>query len=483
MKILVTGASGYIGRQLANKLLADGHEVICMVRNVARANLGTAELCRLVGADVLRPETLATALDGIEVAYYLIHSMSGREHGFEERDRRAAYNFATAAKHAGVRKVIYLGGLAAAGAPVSEHLKSRHETGAVLRKFGPPVIEFRAGIIVGNGSISFEIIRCLTERLPVMICPRWVTTRTQPIAVDDVLAYLVAALPLGGSVEQPIEIGGATVETFRSMMLGYARCRGLIRWLIRVPVLTPRLSSYWLDLVTPFSPAVSRPLVDGMRSESVCTTTLAAHLFPAIQPISYDAALRKCLERSTPSLSLPKTAASHQTIREQGIVCEIRSCDVNASAERIFAVIADMGGSNGWFYGNFLWRTRGLLDRLIGGIGMSRGRSRAIGLQAGDVIDFWRVERVEVPRSVLLRAEMKVPGEAWLEFAITAETRCCATLACRAWFEPRGLLGEIYWWALYPIHLLVFRGMMRGIRRRAETGPLPFTANLDSTSR
>ncbi len=478
MKILVTGASGYIGRQLAERLLADGHEVTCMVRDAVRTNVGSAERCRIVEADVLRPETLPTALDGIEVAYYLIHSMSGRERGFGERDRQAAHNFAVAAKHAGIRRVIYLGGLAAAGASVSEHLKSRHETGAMLRKFGPPVIEFRAAIIVGNGSTSFEIIRCLTERLPVMVCPRWVTTRTQPIAVDDVLAYLLAALRLDGCVEQPIEIGGATVETFRSMMLGYARRRRLKRWLVRVPVLTPRLSSYWLDLVTPFSPAVSRPLIGGMKSESVCTTSLAAHLFPAIQPISYDAALRKCLERSAASLALPKTSASHQTICEHGIVCETRSSTVNASAERIFCVIADIGGRNGWFYANLLWRMRGWFDRLIGGIGMSGGRSRAIGLQVGDVIDFWRVERVEAPRSVLLRADMKVPGEAWLEFAIRAETPCRATLACRAWFEPRGLAGEIYWWGLYPIHLLVFRGMMRGIKHQAETGSLTFTANL-----
>jgi uncharacterized protein YbjT (DUF2867 family) len=478
MKILVTGASGYIGRLLTQRLLVDGHEVTCMVRNAARANLGNSEHLRIAEADVLHPETLAAALEGIELAYYLIHSMSGRERGFEERDRRAAYNFAVAAKQAGIRKVIYLGGLAAAGAPVSEHLKSRHETGAVLRKFGPPLIEFRAGIIVGNGSTSFEIIRCLTERLPIMICPRWVTTRTQPIAVDDVLAYLLAALRFDGCVEQPIEIGGATVETFRSMMLWYARRRRLKRWLVRVPVLTPRLSSYWLDLVTPFSPAVSRPLIEGMKSESVCTTILAAHLFPAIQPISYDAALRKCLERSTPSLPLPKTVASHQMIREQGIICEIRSCKVNAAAERVFSVVADIGGSNGWCYGNPLWRMRGLFDQLIGGIGTSRGRSRAQGLQADDVIDFWRVERVEVPRSVLLRAEMKVPGDAWLEFVVTAETPCRTILECRAWFEPRGLLGQIYWWGLYPIHLLVFRGMVRGIKQQAEKGRLLFTANL-----
>ncbi len=482
MKILVTGASGYIGRQLAKRLLADGHEVVCMVRDIARANFESTERYRLVQADVLRPETLATALDGIDIVYYLIHSMSGREKGFEERDRQAAYNFAVAAKLAGVRKVIYLGGLAAKGAPISEHLKSRHETGAVLRKFGPPLLEFRAGIIVGNGSTSFEIIRCLTERLPVMICPRWVTTRTQPIAIDDVLAYLLAALRLEGCVEQPIEIGGATVETFRSMMLGYARHRRLKRLLIRVPVLTPRLSSYWLDLVTPFSPAVSRPLIEGMKTESVCTTTLAARLFPGIQPISYDAALRECLERSAPSLPLPKTVASHQTVREQGIVCAIRSCNVNASLERVFAVIANIGGSNGWFYGNLLWRMRGWIDRLMGGIGMSRGRSRATGLQGGDVIDFWRVERVEVPRSVLLRAEMKVPGDAWLEFVMTTETDNRATLTCRAWFVPRGLLGEIYWSALYPIHLLVFRGMLLGIKQQAEAVPRSFTPHWASSA-
>ncbi len=303
MKILVTGASGYIGRRLAERLLADGHEITCMVRDAARFNRETSGRCRILEADVLIPNTLPATLEGIDVAYYLIHSMSGRERGFEERDRRAAYNFAFAAKRAGIRKVVYLGGLAATGAPVSEHLKSRHETGAVLRKFGPPLIEFRAGIIVGNGSTSFEIIRCLTERLPVMICPRWVTTRTQPIAVDDVLAYLIAALRIGSCVEQPIEIGGATVETFRSMMLGYARRRRLRRWLLRVPVLTPRLSSYWLDLVTPFSPAVSRPLIEGMKTESVCTTGLAAHLFPAIRPISYEAALRRCLERHSANSS------------------------------------------------------------------------------------------------------------------------------------------------------------------------------------
>ena len=466
MKILVTGASGYVGRQLVEKLADAGHEVIRMVRDRSRMGAFHGK-GRVVEADVLHAETLSAAFERIDVAYYLIHSMSGHEGGFEERDRRAAYNFATAAKRAGVRRVIYLGGLATAGTTVSSHLKSRQETGAVLRKFGPPLIEFRAGIIVGNGSTSFEIIRCLTERLPVMICPRWVTTRTQPIAIDDVLTYLVAALRLGGCIEQPIEIGGATVETFRSMMLGYARQRGLKRWLFRVPVLTPRLSSYWLDLVTPFSPAVSRPLIEGMRSESICTSTLAAHLFPSIHPISYDAAVARALQRPAPSLPLRPTVASHCTVRAQGIICDIRMRIIGASADRVFLLLETVGGRNGWFYADVLWRLRGLLDQLLGGVGMSRERSRPVGLQAGDVIDFWRVERVEVPRWVLLRAEMRLPGMAWLEFWLTPEPRGCTTLACRAWFQPRGLLGEIYWYALYPVHLLIFRGMMNGIANRS----------------
>ncbi|HSA93323.1 MAG TPA: NAD(P)H-binding protein [Terriglobales bacterium] len=309
MRILVTGATGYVGGQLVQKLARAGHEITCMVRDRSRVSLAPASGLQVVEADALRAETLPPALSNSEVAYYLIHSMSGQEAGFEQRDRQAAYNFAVAARQAGVRRVVYLGGLATSGSVLSSHLKSRRETGAILRKYGPPLIEFRAGIIVGGGSTSFEIIRCLTERLPVMICPRWVLTRTQPIAIDDVLAYLVAALDLQCCAEEPIEIGGATVETYGSMMLGYARRRGLKRWLIAVPVLTPRLSSYWLDLVTPFSPAVTRPLIEGLKSESVCTSPLAKLLFPHIQPISYDAAVARALDPRSPSLPRPSPAA------------------------------------------------------------------------------------------------------------------------------------------------------------------------------
>ena len=469
MKILVTGASGYVGRQLAGKLSQSGHEVTCTVRKRSAASLPSGTYARIVAADALRAETLPEALANIDVAYYLIHSMSGREAGFDQRDREAAYNFAVAAKRAGVRRVIYLGGLAASGANVSLHLKSRHDTGAVLRKYGPPLIEFRAGIIVGNGSISFEIIRCLTERLPVMICPRWVVTRTQPIAIDDVLAYLVAALNVGGCVEKPIEIGGATVETYRSMMLGYARQRGLKRWLFRVPVLTPRLSSYWLDLVTPFPPAVSRPLIEGLRSESICTGALASELFPEIRPISYESAVSKALGRPDPCLPLPPLVPPvHQIVRTEGMICDLREVVVDASPDRVFAILENLGGKHGWLSFDVLWRVRGWMDGLIGGVGNLRGRSRPKGMRAGDVIDFWRVERVEASRTVLLHAEMKLPGAAWLHFELRPDGSGRALLRCCAWFQPRGLFGEVYWYALYPIHLVIFNKLMTAVSRQAQ---------------
>lgn len=484
MKILVTGASGYIGRQLAERLSHAGHEVTCMVRNRSTAPLRSGTYTRIVEADALRAETLPAAVANIDVAYYLIHSMSGGEARFEQRDSEAAYNFAVAARRAGVRRIIYLGGLAAAGATVSLHLKSRHNTGAVLRKCGPPLVEFRAGIIVGNGSISFEIIRCLTERLPVMICPRWVVTRTQPIAIDDVLAYLVAALKLERCVEEPIEIGGATVETYRSMMLGYARHRALKRWLFQVPVLTPRLSSYWLDLVTPFPPAVSRPLIEGLRSESICTSALASKLFPEIRPMSYQAAVSKAVNCSAPSRTLPSLAPpAHQVLRTQGVISDLREVVVDAPPDRVFAVLENLGGKHGWLSFDALWRIRGWLDGLMGGVGNSRGRSRPIGMRVGDIVDFWRVEQVDAPRFLLLHAEMKLPGAAWLHFELRPHASGRTLLRCCAWFQPKGLLGEIYWYALYPVHRLIFNKLMTAVTRLAASGAGFATERHDRMSR
>ena len=470
MKILITGATGYVGGQLLPKLVESGHDVTCMVRDASRLGR-SARGVRIVEADALRPGSLPAALQGIEVAYYLIHSMGGGPAGFAERDRRAARNFAEAAKQAGVRRIIYLGGLTSQTSPVSLHLKSRQETGAVLREFGPAVTEFRAGIIVGNGSLSFEIIRCLTERLPVMICPRWVMTRTQPIAIGDVLDYLVDALGVPESAGEIVEIGGASIETYRSMMLTYARVRGLKRWLLRVPVLTPRLSSYWLNLVTPIPAAITRPLIEGLRTEVVCSSDHAAKLFPGIIPMRYEAAVEEAVSTTGPDKSVPEMMGRdvvHLALRRQGYICDVRQAMVNAPAAQVFSVLQGLGGKSGWPYANLLWQVRGRIDRGLGGVGMRRGRTGGVQLQPGDCVDFWRVEEVVPGERLTFRAEMKLPGRAWLQFIVLPEARDRTLLSCYAWFEPRGVAGELYWALLYPIHVLIFRGMVRAIARQSE---------------
>ncbi len=476
MNVLVTGATGYIGGRLVPRLLAAGHHVRCMARDPSRLAGRPWPGVDVVAGDALDPSSLRRALAGVETAYYLIHSLAGGERGFEQRDREAAHHFGRAAAEAGVRQIIYLGGLGETSAHLSPHLRSRHETGEALREGGVPVIEFRAAVIVGAGSLSFEMIRYLTERVPVMITPTWVRTRCQPIAVRDVIAYLVAALGRTEAMGRVFEIGGPEVLTYGEMMLGYAQVRGLRRWLVPVPLLTPRLSSYWVDLVTPIPRVYARTLVEGLRSEVVVRDDSAARVF-GITATPYLDAVRLALETIergevetawTGSFPAGPQDPAVSTEEREGRVFERRSADVRADAERVFAVFSGIGGQRGWYHADFLWRVRGALDRLVGGVGMRRGRRHPDLLRPGDALDFWRVEAVEPGRSVRLRAEMKVPGRAWLIFEAVPLGPGRSRFLQTAVFEPRGLLGALYWYALYPAHQVVFSGLVNQIRRRAE---------------
>ena len=478
VNILVTGCSGYVGSQLVPALLERGHYVVCMTRDPRKVTSKFPRRVNVVQADALDPDSLAPALRGIDVAYYLIHSLNAGEREFRSVDLEAARNFATAAKIAGVKRVIYLGGLGNPNQQLSAHLQSRQETSNCLRQFGPPLTDFRSAVVIGAGSISFEMIRYLTERVPIMICPRWVTTRIQPIGIDDVVSYLVAALDEPKSEGLSIDIGSPSIETYRTMMLKYAAQRGLRRPLLQVPVLTPRLSSYWVDLVTPIPASISRPLIEGLRSEVVCSNKLAQQIFPQIKPLTYDEALERALRVPDLSAIVERRVARQiagpqrksmlaQVVEDEGWVADIREGDVDASPAAVFAVVEGIGGERGWFYGTFLWRLRAAMDRLLGGAGMGDGRLDPDELRAGDPLDFWRVEEVSRPTRLQLKAMMKIPGEAYLIFETISLGTGGTRLRSSALFRPRGLMGRIYWWVLLPIHKYIFSGMNAAIRKRA----------------
>jgi uncharacterized protein YbjT (DUF2867 family) len=482
--ILVTGVSGYIGGRLVPRLLELGYRVRCLARDPARLQ-GRAwqTSVEIVGGDVLQPDSLAQAMQGVTAAYYLVHSLAGGA-DFHQRDMTAAQNFCTAAKAAGIKRIIYLGGLAEATLNLSEHLRSRQQTGDALRTAGVPVTEFRAGVIVGSGGLSFEMIRYLTERVPVMICPRWVYTRTQPIGIREVLEYLARALAVPESSGRIIEIGGAEIVTYGEMMSIYAEVRGLKRWMVPVPVLTPRLSSYWVHLVTPIPAVIARPLIEGLRNESIVHHPSALQLFPNIQPVGYRTAVEDALAQLQAShietawsdaLSTSQNDVPPVTLTTlEGMVREHRQSLVSASTAEVFKIFTGLGGKRGWFYMTWAWEIRGLMDRLIGGVGLRRGRRDPDDLRVGDALDFWRVEAVEPGRMLRLRAEMIVPGKAWLQFQVTPRDDDKVLLSQTAFFAPKGLLGWLYWYGLYPIHALIFSGLIQQIGRRAaaqETRP------------
>ena len=479
VKVLVTGVTGYIGGHLAPRLVAEGYHVNALARDPSRLeHKNWQDHVEVYKGDVLDPVTLAPALEGVSAAYYLIHSMQGNP-DYRERDIQAARTFSEAVKQAGVKHIVYLGGLGDPTSELSRHLQSRQQTGDALRSAGVPVTEFRAGMIVGSGSASFEMLRYLTERVPIMICPRWVFTRGQPISKDDTIDYLVAALDRPPESDgRIVEIGGRDILTYGEMMTAYARARGLRRFVIPVPVLTPRLSSYWVHLVTPISSDLAAPLIQGLRNELVVRDPSAAELFPEISPVDYATAIDRSLEplQSDALDTYWREAAENNeqlnrflpfTVRE-GMIIEARKIVVNASPKQVFDAFTSLGGDQGWLYFNWAWRLRGALDRMIGGVGLRRGRPTGRQLQVGDKIDFWRVDAVEDNRLLRLRAEMKTPGNAWLQFSTRSIDDSKTELKQVAYFAPKGLLGWIYWYAQYPLHAIMFSGILRRLKDRAQ---------------
>ena len=479
--VLVTGATGYVGGRLVVRLLAAGHRVRCLARSLqklATRPWASDPRVEIVQADLADPDSTAPAMRGCGPAYYLVHAMASTGSHYAEQDRRMAAVFAAAAGQAGLTRIIYLGGLGETGRGLSEHLSSRREVESVLASGSVPVTALRAAMIVGAGSASFEILRYLVERLPIMVTPSWVATECQPIAIDNVLAYLVACLSTPATVGTTLDIGGADVLTYRAMMDLMAEELGLgRRVVIPVPVLTPRLSSLWIHVVTPVSHRIARPLAEGLRNRVVCRDDRAACLMP--QPLlSTREAIRLALSQERlheietvwsdagPMAGDPDWAGGK-------VFEERRETSVAASADMVYRAVCRLGGRHGWYGADWLWAVRGALDHLIGGPGLRRGRRHPERLGYGDAVDFWRVSAVDPDRRLVLRAEMRLPGEALLEFAITpgaepGQSRLVQT----ARFRPRGLLGLAYWYAVLPLHGIVFGRTLEGIRRTAEADAL-----------
>lgn len=480
-RTLLTGATGYVGGRLLSRLEEAGRAVRCLARRPEALRGRVGEATEVVQGDVLAPASLAGVFEGIDTAYYLVHAL-GSTGDFEAQDREAAAHFAEAARVAGVRRIIYLGGLGNPEEALSQHLRSRQETGAQLRAHHPQVLEFRASIVIGSGSLSFEMLRALVERLPVMICPRWVRVLAQPIAVEDLLTYLQEAADLPDGPSRIFEIGGPDRVSYGDLMGEYARQRGLRRWMIPVPGLTPRLSSLWLGLVTPLYARVGRKLVESLRNPTVVSSDLALQTF-ALRPRGVSEAIARALvfedgtfaqTRWSDALSAGGHPKAWGGVRFGSRLVDSRTIRVSVNPEAAFAPIRRIGGSTGWYYANALWTLRGFLDLLVGGVGLRRGRRDPETLQAGDALDFWRVERYEPPRRLRLHAEMKLPGRAWLEFEVEGDDSG-STLRQTAIFDPVGLLGLLYWYGIWPLHQIIFAGMLRNLARAAETGLAPPT--------
>ncbi len=471
-RILVAGATGYVGGRLVPRLLAQGHAVRCLARNPEKLRSRNWNGIEIAQGDVLKPQTLPAAFQNIDVAYYLVHSMSGKG-DFEDLDIRAARNFGEGAARAGVRRIIYLGGLAKADRGLSAHLRSRQKTGEILAGAGIPVTELRASIIIGSGSSSFEIIRDLVRKLPLMITPRWVRSRCEPIAIGNVIDYLLRSLQEPRTTGRTLEIGGGQVLTYAEMMKQVAAVMGKSLTILPVPVLTPRLSAYWLNLVTTVPMSLAYPLIDGLRNDSVCTDFRIRDWIP-LKLTPFTDAVRRALDIDSEGKAESRwTEASGRLLEKldaaspEKLLSDVRTIESGLPAGAVFSVVQRIGGQTGWYYATWTWKLRGIMDRLIGGVGMRRGRRHPVNLRVGDPVDFWRVEKFEAGRFLRLRAEMKLPGVAWLEFRVKSGETANTVFEQRALFLPSGFFGYLYWYLMIPAHFFIFRNMSKKIVEKA----------------
>ncbi len=475
--ILVTGATGYVGGRLVPRLLEAGFAVRCLVRDAKRlADRPWRQQVEVVEGDALDAESLMPAMQDVCCAYYLIHGMQGGKVN-AQRDMDAARNFSEAAEAAGVERIIYLGELVDPTTSLSPYLRARHEVGYILRRGRVPVTEFRAGMIVGSGSALFEMVRYLVERQPFLFCPAWFYSLAQPIAIRDVLEYLIQALFTPGSVGKMIEIGGATRLTYAEMLQTYARERGLKRRLIRLPFHAPRLSAYWVHMVTPIHWRVVLPLIEGLRANLIVRDDLARRLFPQIQPLDFQTAVHLALRRilrddvetswADALVTVAGDTRPYTFTVQEGMMIERRQALLDVPPETVYRAFAGIGGERGWLYMDWAWEIRGWLDKAVGGVGLRRGRRHPDEIRAGEALDFWRVEAAEYGRLLRLRAEMKVPGKAWLEFQAQPTEDGQTLFTVTAYFAPFGLSGLLYWYAMWPFHKFIFDGLTRRLVGRA----------------
>lgn len=471
----IAGVTGYIGGRLAPRLLEHGYAIRCLVRSpgkVQNREWATHPNIEIRQVNLENEASLTCDLEGCEAAYYLVHSMMSAGSDYAEHDRQLAVIFARAARNAGIKRIIYLGGLGETGPDLSEHLSSRREVEEALASTGVAVTVLRAAMIIGSGSASFEILRYLVERLPVMVTPKWVSTPCQPIAVKNVVGYLVGVLAVPETVGGIFDIGGPDVFRYRDIMNIMAKELGLRRRLvIPVPVLTPRLSSYWIQLITPLSNTIARPLAEGLKNPVVCRENRIASLIPQ-ELLGVREAIRAALSRMAEhtvetSWTMAGPIPGDPDWAGGSVFRDVREITVEAPDWAVFRAVCRVGGGNGWYAADILWKIRGWMDQLAGGPGLRRGRRNPETVQYGEALDFWRVVGFEHDRRLALRAEMKLPGEALLEFRVETLNDRQSVLHQSALFRPRGLFGLAYWYSVLPFHAIVFRGMLNGIEREA----------------